>query len=141
MKWSWHIEHHPNYHRLHSKYFHYSYHNIIIGDGKNIISKYKNEFIFWKKKIIMSMWKLTLGYDMQNMNWIKNVNKKHFKKKKVTLCSSKYSISLGEDLNWHMFYPILATLSWFFWQVMHFHKSWRFFQEYCNNILGIFSQK
>jgi hypothetical protein len=34
--WSWHDENHHNYHRLHSKYFHYSYHNSIIDDEKII---------------------------------------------------------------------------------------------------------
>jgi hypothetical protein len=33
--------------------------------GKYIISKLENEFIFWgKKKLILSMWKLSLGYSM-----------------------------------------------------------------------------
>ncbi len=70
MKWnfvkiqSWHVENHHNYHRLHSEWFHYSYHNIIVDDEKiYIISNFKNEF-FWERKwlFVLSMWKLTLGY-------------------------------------------------------------------------------
>jgi hypothetical protein len=47
----WHVESHQNYRRLHLKWFHHPYHNIIVDDGY-IISKLKNEFIFWKKIII-----------------------------------------------------------------------------------------
>jgi len=46
---------------------------------------------------------------MHDKNWQKKFNTKNLKKKKkVTLSSLEYSISLGEDLNWHMPSPILA---------------------------------
>jgi len=38
--WHWHVENYHNYHRLHSEKFHYSYHNIIVDDGK--IYNFKN---------------------------------------------------------------------------------------------------
>ncbi len=51
--WSWHVENHPNYHKLHFEEFHYSYHNIIVDDWKiyNFKFKKRNSF-FGKKRII-----------------------------------------------------------------------------------------
>jgi hypothetical protein len=40
---------------------------------KIIISKIKKELFFWEKKIILSMWKLTLGWgSVQNLREIKS---------------------------------------------------------------------
>jgi hypothetical protein len=63
--WSWHVE---NHHKIVIVYtlnnFIYSYDNIIIvNQGKNNNFKLKRTNLFFEeKKIILSMWKLTLGY-------------------------------------------------------------------------------
>jgi hypothetical protein len=57
--WIWHVENNHNYHRLHPELFHYSYHNIIVNDGKFIISNLQMNSFFERKIFILSMWKLT----------------------------------------------------------------------------------
>jgi hypothetical protein len=93
--------------------FHYSYHNIIVNYRKDIISNFKNEFIFEKNKIfILSMWKHTLGYGMCKDQC--HVGRMHF----FHFCnvSKKWNCWSNNDINgkfiFHFIFFFFSKLAW-----------------------------
>jgi hypothetical protein len=96
-----------NYRSLRSEYFHYSYHNIILDDGKtyNFKKNLKRIHFLKKKLFVLSMWKLTqiIFRNVERMFFKENKNLKQIEESCRIFC---YIYNLLINLFWHEIFKI-----------------------------------